>query len=451
MPKQRAVPTSPRGYCEPLDNLDSIGAHLMGNTYICTNFSTSFIKLNMNDQVWICGMGAISAIGGNSSENFEALLSGTSGVGKATFLHSVHKDSLLVCEIKKSNEELASIAQMKNHLPRATYFSAIATEEALTQFKSQINDSIFDELRVGFLSGNTIGGMDLSENFYSHFLHDKNSGHLSDIVYHECGAITELVAEKFDFRNYVSTLSTACSSSANAIMQGCRLLKHNKLDVVIAGGTDALCRFTLNGFNTLMIVDSEPCKPFDENRKGLNLGEGAGYVVLVSDATLRKLGLTPIAEVSGYANANDAFHQTASSAEGKGNFLAMEQALLMSGLRTDQIDYINAHGTGTANNDSSEGIAIERLFANHIPLVSSTKANTGHTLGACGGIEAVYSCMSLQHNIAYPSLRMSTPMKEFSFQINNQLIRNREIRHVMSNSFGFGGNCTSLIFSKIIQ
>jgi 3-oxoacyl-[acyl-carrier-protein] synthase-1 len=404
----------------------------------------------MNNRVWICGMGAISAIGDTVLENFESLVAGNSGVGTSTFLHTIHKESLLVCEIKKSTEELAGMAKMKPYLPRAAYFSAIACEEAMTQFILQIGEAAYKKLRVGFLSGNTIGGMDLSEHFYDDFLRDKSSGHLSDVVYHECGAITELVAEKLNINRYVATLSTACSSSANAIMQGCRLIKHNKLDVVIAGGTDALCRFTLNGFNTLMIVDSEPCKPFDDNRKGLNLGEGAGYIVLVSDAIKKQLGLMPIAAVSGYANANDAFHQTASSAEGKGNFLAMEQALQMSGISPHQVDYINAHGTGTANNDSSEGIAIERLFADRVPLVSSTKANTGHTLGACGGIEAVYSCLSLQHNTVYPSLRMNAPMEDFSFRVNTQLIQDKEINHVMSNSFGFGGNCSSLIFSKTI-
>lgn len=402
----------------------------------------------INDKVWICGMGAVSAIGMNVRENLESLVHAKSGVDHAMFLSTVHKGILPVCEIKKSNEELSQISGMKSKLPRSVYFSTIATKEALQQFKSQINEEEFAKLRIGFLSGNTIGGMDLSENFYANFLEDKSQGNLSDVIHHECGSITELVAKHFEINDYVSTLSTACSSSANAIIQGSKLLKNNKLDVVIAGGTDALCRFTLNGFNTLMILDNEPCKPFDENRKGLNLGEGAGYVVLVSDRIKNEYNLKPIAEVSGGANANDAFHQTASSAEGNGNYMAMQQALQMSKLQIEDIDYINAHGTGTSNNDSSEGIAIERLFKDHTPFVSSTKANTGHTLGACGGIEAVYSCLALQQNLVFPSLRMSTPMKEFSFRINTKLVVDQEINHVMSNSFGFGGNCTSLIFSK---
>lgn len=404
--------------------------------------------MSMNDKVWICGLGAISSIGMNVHENFDSLLNGKCGDQYPVHLKTRHQETLRVCEINKTNDELSTIAEMKTQLPRAVYFSAIAVNEALQQFKMQLPEGAYDTLKVGFLSGNTIGGMDLSEQFYADFISDPSAGRLHDVVHHECGAITELVAKKFQFNDYVSTLSTACSSSANAIIQGSRLLKHHKADVIVAGGTDALCRFTLNGFNTLMILDSEPCKPFDDNRKGLNLGEGAGYVVLVSDHIKNKYNLTPVAEVSGYANANDAFHQTASSAEGKGNFMAMQQALDMSGLHTADISYINAHGTGTANNDSSEGMAIGRLFQQQAPLVGSTKANTGHTLGACGGIEAVYSCLALTNNVAYPSLRITTPMKELAFSINQQLITDRQINHVMSNSFGFGGNCTSLIFSK---
>ncbi len=402
----------------------------------------------MKEQIWIAGLGAVSSIGMNVAEHFDSLLQQRSGVGYAEFLTTVHQQDLPVCEIKKSNEELASLAGMKTRLPRAVYFSALAVGEALAQFKSMIDPAFLNTLRVGFLSGNTVGGMDLTENFYASFLADRSTGSLKDVIHHECGTVTELVARHFKFAHYVSTLSTACSSSANAIIQGSRLIKHNKLDVVIAGGTDALCRFTLNGFHTLMILDTAPCKPFDEHRKGLNLGEGAGYVVLISDKVKNRLSQTPLAKVSGYANANDAFHQTASSAEGKGNFLAMEQALVMSELSPTDIAYINAHGTGTANNDSSEGIAIERLFGENVPYVSSTKANTGHTLGACGGLEAVFSCLALQHDVVYPSLRMEVDMSAFTFAINRALRREQDIRHVMSNSFGFGGNCTSLILSK---
>jgi 3-oxoacyl-[acyl-carrier-protein] synthase-1 len=197
-----------------------------------------------------------------------------------------------------------------------------------------------------------------------------------------------------------------------------------------------------------MILDHEPSKPFDENRKGLNLGEGGAYVVLISEKVKEALKLSHLVKVSGYANANDAHHQTASSAEGNGNYKAMSEALMMSNLKQGEIQYINAHGTGTANNDSSEGIAIQRLFGNKLPLISSTKAHTGHTLGACGSLEAVYSCLSLRHQLIYPNLRHQTKMKELNFTPNKELITEKPVQNIMSNSFGFGGNCTSLILSK---
>jgi len=170
--------------------------------------------------------------------------------------------------------------------------------------------------------------------------------------------------------------------------------------------------------------------------------------VLVSEKVAATLSKQPKAIVSGYANANDAFHQTASSPEGKGNYFAMTGALNMSGLKTSEISYINLHGTGTSNNDLSEGIAIQRIFEK-VPPVSSTKPYTGHTLGACAGIEAVYSILSMEHGVLFPNLRFSTPMKELNFVPVTQLQQNVEVKHVMSNSFGFGGNCSSVIFSKL--
>jgi 3-oxoacyl-[acyl-carrier-protein] synthase-1 len=366
------------------------------------------------------------------------------GVSKAEILETIHRDKLPVCEIKSTNNDLAQRSGMKENLPRTTYLSALAAQEALQQAKLPME---LNNYRTGFISGNTVGGMDLTEHFYKEFLLDEIKGHLREALHHECGSITELVAQHLGFQHYVTTFSTACSSSANSLMQAARMIQANQLDIVLAGGCDALCKFTLNGFNTLMILDSEPCKPFDKNRKGLNLGEGAAYLLLVSDDIKTKFQLQPIAQLIGYANANDAYHQTASSAEGVGNYLAMEGALKQAGLAPSDIQYINAHGTGTANNDSSECIAIERLFQNAIPLFSSTKGNTGHTLGACGALEAVFSCLSLQHQQVYPSLRFQEGMEETNIRPVTEL-SNCILNHVMSNSFGFGGNCSSLIFSK---
>ncbi len=398
----------------------------------------------MNDYIYITGLGIISAIGNNVQECLQSLENGADGVGGMQYLQSAHKGELPVAEVKKSNEELAALAALPAGYTRTTLLSAIAAKEA-------ISDAAIENIgdwRIGFVSANTVGGMDKTENFYKEFLQNNASGKLRNVVHHECGSSTEIVAEQIGATGYITTISTACSSSANSIFFGARLIRNNVVDIVVAGGVDALTKFTLNGFNTLMILDKAPCKPFDENRKGLNLGEGAAYVVLVSEKVKRSMSKPPYCKLSGYCNANDAYHQTASSPDGTGSYLAMQGALEKSGLKTSDIDYINLHGTGTQNNDSAEGIAIKRLFDTHIPKLSSTKAFTGHTLGASGGVEAVFSALAIKHGIIYPNLRFETKIADHPFEPVTHLIK-QPVNHVLSNSFGFGGNCSSLVFSKV--
>ncbi|MBY0426363.1 MAG: beta-ketoacyl-[acyl-carrier-protein] synthase family protein, partial [Cytophagales bacterium] len=226
------------------------------------------------------------------------------------------------------------------------------------------------------------------------------------------------------------------------------MIKADILDRVVAGGTDALSKFTINGFNTLKILDNQHCRPFDNTRTGLNLGEGAGFVVLESEEMVKKSGKTPICEVKGYGNACDAYHQTASSPDGNGAYLAMKKALDQAGIASSEIDYVNAHGTGTPNNDLSEGRAMLKLFDGHIPPFSSTKSYTGHTLGAAGGIEAVLCALALQHGIIYPNLNFSQEMEEIHIHPETTLKKGQPIRNILSNSFGFGGNNSALVFGK---
>ncbi|MFY0253887.1 beta-ketoacyl-[acyl-carrier-protein] synthase family protein [Chitinophaga sp. 30R24] len=395
----------------------------------------------MSEKVWIAGGGVICGIGLNLQECLQSFKDMRPGMGAMQYLSSVHRNTFPVAEVKADNDTLADIARMPEHISRTALLSLIAAREA---WQSSGLDDI-SNYRVGFVSGNTVGGMDKTEDFFESFLKDPRGGRLREVVHHECGSITELVADMLGIRHHVSTISTACSSGANALMYGARLIRNNIVDVVIAGGTDALTRFTLNGFNTLMILDQQPCRPFDDTRTGLNLGEGAGYVILVSDSLAARL--QPWCRFSGFANANDAHHQTASSPDGTGNYLAMKGALDMSGLQPQQIGYINLHGTGTQNNDLSEGIAINRLFAPYFPPMSSTKSFTGHTLGASGGIEAVFSAFALKEGILYPNARFEHQMKELPFAPVTQFSTGHELQHVMSNSFGFGGNCSSLVFS----
>lgn len=389
------------------------------------------------------GLGCVSAIGNTVTENFNSLQKSISGIASLTLFESIHKNNLLVGEVKLSSNELAANTGLSKNNSRTTLLGALAAKEALA------HANLKKIWRTGLISATTVGGMDRTENFMEDFLQDETSGDLNEVRHHECGSSTEQIAELLGVRDFISTINTACSSSVNSIMLAARLIKQDKLDVVVAGGTDALTKFTLNGFNTLMILDKNHCRPFDSNRQGLNLGEGAGYVVLVSDRIMKEEQLKSLALVSGYANTNDAFHQTASSPEGRGSYQAMTEALAMANLQPSDINYINLHGTGTLNNDGSEGTAVQRLFGDNVPAASSTKAYTGHTLGASGGVEAIYSILALQHKCVFPNLRFETKIPELNFTPQKEFQQGLSINHVLSNSFGFGGNCSSIIFSAI--
>ena len=186
----------------------------------------------------------------------------------------------------------------------------------------------------------------------------------------------------------------------------------------------------------------------ETERNGLNLGEGAGFLVIESASSAKKRGAKVLCKLAGYANANDAYHQTASSPDGEGATTSMLKALEMSGLTTTDIDYINVHGTGTHNNDLSEGVALKRVFGESLPPFSSTKSYTGHTLGAAAAIEAVFSILALEHGVVFPNLNFSTTIEDLGISPVTQLMTGQKVNNVLSNSFGFGGNNSTLIFSK---
>jgi 3-oxoacyl-[acyl-carrier-protein] synthase-1 len=395
-------------------------------------------------RVFVTGTGVISAIGNSVSENLESLRAERSGIADIQHLQTIHKGQLPVGEVGLTDAELRDRLGLKQIVTRTAMLGIHAAREAI----KDSGLSALGHFRSGFISATTVGGIDRTSSYFSEFRKNASKGRLRDVVHHTCGAVTELIAEDLDIKRFISTVNTACSSSVNSIMFGCRLIQQGMLDIVVAGGTDALTTFTLNGFNSLMILDKRPCRPFDAGRSGLNLGEGAGYVVLVSEKVLADRRLNLNCRVSGFGNTNDAYHQTASSPEGRGSFGAMQQALQMSGLHPRDIRYINLHGTGTVNNDQSEGNAIARLFGSDLPRFSSTKSFTGHTLGACGGIEAVYSVLAIRERCVFPNLRFERSMTDLDLIPQTRFNSGLDIDHVMSNSFGFGGNCSSIIFSR---
>jgi 3-oxoacyl-[acyl-carrier-protein] synthase II len=394
----------------------------------------------MAGRVYITGIGVISAIGNNVGENLRSLKAEKTGIGKIEILETNFRNDYLAGEVKVTNHQLACILGINPdlNLPRTTLLAITAAKEAIQNAGLDLNDPY----RTGIIAGTTVGGMDKTEKYYYHT--DQNSDFIKS---HSCGNITEQVAKHLGITDYITTLNTACSSGANAILHGARLIQHGLLDRVVAGGFDALTKFTINGFKSLFILSPGICAPFDKNRNGLNLGEGAGFIVLESEALVTKSGKKPLCTLSGFANANDAFHQTASSPNGEGAFITMKKALERACISVKDISYINLHGTGTENNDLSEGIALKRLFGNNIPPFSSTKSYIGHTLGAAGGIEAVFSVLSITENLIFPNLFFKNPIEELGFSPVKDIILNAAVKNIMSNSFGFGGNDTTLIFS----
>lgn len=391
--------------------------------------------------ICITGVGAISGIGVNVEENLHAIRNNKHGMGRVTLFPTAI--DVPVCEVKYTNRQLKALLALPSckTYSRTALLGMLAAKEALSDSGIDVNAQ-----RTGLISSTSVGGMDLSEHFYIDFRRDSARGRLRDIISHDCGDSTGKIASYLAITDYTTTINTACSSAGNAIMLGARMIKNGLLDAVIVGGTDALCKFTLNGFHSLMILDKAICAPFSKSREGLNLGEAAGYLVLQSEETVKR---KPYCTLSGYSNANDAYHQTATSPDGDGPYLCMKEAVERANIQPREVNYINVHGTGTPNNDLSEGKAIMRLFGENIPAFSSIKPFIGHTLGASEGIEAVLSVLSVSKGIVYPNLNFKEPVEDTNLIPVTAWGEGLAVKHVLSNSFGFGGNNSSLLFSAI--
>lgn len=394
----------------------------------------------MLSRVLVTGLGIISAIGDSVDQNREALAEGISGISPLQFCDTRYSGSRPCGEIKKTTASFRKELQATEPgVTRTSLLALHAFQEACRNAKLQAFHIASPD--TALIGASTVGGMCLTDELY-HDAHKKEDGS-SYLSSYDCASVNIYLQQRHGIKGIINTINTACSSSANAIMYGARLLQRGFAKRAIVGGTDSLAKFTINGFNALHILSPEICTPFDKNRKGLNLGEGAAFLVLEKEEDVKDK--TVYAALSGYGNSNDAFHPSSLSDNGDGPQLSMQRALETAGLSPAQISFINAHGTATENNDLAESIAMIRVFGAPPPFMSS-KGNTGHTLGAAGAIEAVYSILSLYHQEMYPSLQFKTPI-ETTLLTPVQEYRPATLRHVMSNSFGFGGNCTSLIFS----
>lgn len=394
----------------------------------------------------ITGLGIICAIGNNSQQVLDSLVNRKTGVGMMKYLQSCHTE-LPVGEVKLSDDELKTLLGLpvESLYSRTTLLGAVAVKQAMAD--AGLSADMLAGKKVVLISGTTVGGMDVTERILADMrevLQTPNANRSTPIDYvkrHDCGSTTNEIAQICGLNCEVCTISTACSSAINSIIVGCEMLRSGEADLVIAGGSEALSKFHLNGFNTLHILDTEVCRPFDATRVGLNLGEGAAFVVLQKDKADGK------AYIGGYGNKCDAFHQTASSDDGEGAYLAMCEALESSGIDKSQIDYVNAHGTGTPNNDPSESVALKRIFGDDMPLVSSTKGFTGHTTSASGSIETVICVLAMQNNFVPVSYGFSLVDEACIHPFEGDDKQHR-MDYVICNSFGFGGNDSSLLLMR---
>ena len=392
-------------------------------------------------RIFVTGMGIITAIGDNVETNRQSLIHGKCGISAITLFPTKYAGVLPAGEIKIETKELSK--KLNAHERGVTRTELLA----LHAFREAVSDAGLSNTEIssgntGLIGATTVGGMCLTDELY----HDanKNDDGSEYLSSYDCGSSTLYLQSKYKVGGIIDTINTACSSSANAIMYGARLIKNGLANRVIAGGVDSLAKFTINGFNSLHILSKQPCRPFDRERQGLNLGEGAAFIVLEKEEDCNEKKI--YAEVSGYGNSNDAFHPSSISDDGEGPFLSMQRALNEAALSPADINFINAHGTATENNDETESRAMLRLF-DQPPLFTSTKGNTGHTLGAAGAVEAIYSILNLYHQEIYPAINFSVPIESTGLKPVQQYTQ-LQLNHIMSNSFGFGGNCTSLIFSK---
>ncbi|ABG57674.1 beta-ketoacyl-[acyl-carrier-protein] synthase family protein [Cytophaga hutchinsonii] len=393
-------------------------------------------------RIVVTGIGIISAIGDSLESNRSSLQKKVCGISTVELFQTRYAAILPFGEIKYTNESLKQQLNVNTlNVTRTSLLAQHAFEQAIRD--SALTAAEVSSFDTAFINATTVGGMCLTDELYRDA--NNQSDHSPYVTSYDLASVAIYLQELHNIQGICNTINTACSSSANAIMYGARLIKQGKAKRAIVGGTDSLAKFTINGFNALHILSPEKCKPFDQNRSGLNLGEAAAFLVLETEENCK--GKKAYAVLSGYANANDAYHASALSDTGDGPYEAMKQALNVANLKASDISFVNAHGTGTENNDKAESFAMQRIFHTPPPFASS-KSNTGHTLGAAAAIEAVYSILSITHQELYPEINFEVPIEETGL-IPLQTFRQAPVKHVMSNSFGFAGNCSSLIFSSL--
>jgi len=410
----------------------------------------------MKTRVVVTGLGCVSPVGNNVPEAWAAVLAGKSGAAPITLFDASKHKTRFAAEVKGFDGSALFGTREARKMDRFAQFAMAAALEALDQAGLKIDESNRD--RVGIVVGSGIGGiMTLLENV--EVLRERGPERVSPFLIPMMisDSAAGLLAIRTGARGPNMALATACATGTNAIGEAAAMIRRGAADAIVAGAAEAgIVGVAMAGMNVMTALSTrneEPeraSRPFDKDRDGFLMGEGAGIVILESLESAKARGAKILCEFAGYGTSDDAHHISAPAENGAGAAISMQLALEDAGLKHTQIEYINAHGTSTPLNDKSETAAIKTVFGEHaynVP-VSSTKSMTGHLLGASGGLEAVFCARVLQENILPPTINYETPDPVCDLDYVPNQPRKAAPRHVMSNSFGFGGHNATLILSR---
>jgi 3-oxoacyl-[acyl-carrier-protein] synthase II len=410
----------------------------------------------MSKRVVVTGMGCISPVGNNVKDTWESILAGRSGAAMITHFDASRHKTRFAAEVKGFDPVALFSTREARKMDRFTQFASAVAIEALEQAGLKIDESNRD--RIGVVIGTGIGGIGTILE-QAEVLRERGPERVSPFLVPMMisDSAPGVLAIRIGARGPNMALATACASGNNAIGEALEMIRRDAAEVMIAGASEAaLVPVAMAGMNVMTALSTRnddpqtASRPFDKDRDGFLMGEGAGMLILESLEHAQARDATILGEVTGYGTTDDAHHISAPAENGAGAAIAMKIALQNANLETTDIDYINAHGTSTPLNDKSETAAIKTVFgeqAYNIP-VSSTKSMTGHLLGASGAIEAVFCLLAMRDEILPPTINYQTPDPECDLDYVPNEPRKASPKHVMSNSFGFGGHNATLVFSR---
>jgi 3-oxoacyl-[acyl-carrier-protein] synthase II len=391
-------------------------------------------------------MGAVTSIGTTVFEFWRNLLEGVCGIRPLSLFDASAYRTRTAAEVTEIPDAFLSPAE-KRRMSRADRMGLVAAQEALAQ--AGLDAARHDPTRIGVILGGGTSGLLDSEQVYEKWLRGRPAKP-SRVLNHLPDAITDRIAQRFGLEGIKSTITTACSSAANAMGYACDAIAAGLADAVVTGGSDVLARLTYGGFNSLRSVDPDPCRPFDRERKGLSIGEAAGILVLEEEEHARRRGAPILAEFLGYGVTSDAFHMTAPDPSGTAGGRTIRAALESSGVDPGDVDYVNAHGTATPQNDSAETAALKSALgkrAREIPI-SSIKSMIGHCLCASGAIEAIATVQTVREGRIPPTIHYENPDPTCDLDYVPNEARQRAVSVALSNSFAFGGNSSVVVIGR---